>query len=145
MKIRNPPQEELEFQIAPMCDVLLVLLVFFVSITSASVLRSDPGIVLPVAANSNKKETAKDEAVLNVRWDAPTKTGFVSLEQKKFTNLEDITLLLTPRFKNNNNYRVVIRGDVATPSSFIQKVMAASAEAGVSDIIFTVINRGNIH
>ena len=39
---------EPEFQIAPMIDVLLVLLIFFMSITSAEVLKVDKNIVLPV-------------------------------------------------------------------------------------------------
>jgi len=47
---------EPEFQIAPMIDVLLVLLIFFMSITSAQVLRIDKDIKLPVAADAKKKE-----------------------------------------------------------------------------------------
>ena len=47
---------EPEFQIAPMIDVLLVLLVFFMSITSAEVLKVDQNIVLPVSPNAKKRE-----------------------------------------------------------------------------------------
>ena len=43
---------EPEFQIAPMIDVLLVLLVFFVMITSAEVLKVDKNIKLPVSPNA---------------------------------------------------------------------------------------------
>ena len=51
MRCRHLHQdEELEFQIAPMVDVLLVILVFFVLITSASVLRMTSNVALPVAA-----------------------------------------------------------------------------------------------
>ncbi|MGH8046170.1 MAG: ExbD/TolR family protein, partial [Chthoniobacterales bacterium] len=42
---------EPEFQVAPMIDVLLVLLVFFMMITSAQVLKVDQTIKLPVAKN----------------------------------------------------------------------------------------------
>ena len=41
--------DEPEFQIAPMIDVLLVLLIFFMSITTIQVVRVDRNIVLPVA------------------------------------------------------------------------------------------------
>ena len=41
---------EPEFQVAPMIDVLLVLLIFFMSITSAQVLKVDKNISLPVAS-----------------------------------------------------------------------------------------------
>lgn len=45
-----------EFQIAPMIDALLVLLIFFMSIASTAVNRYDPSIKLPVAADAAKKE-----------------------------------------------------------------------------------------
>ena len=60
---------EPEFQIAPMIDVLLVLLIFFMSITSAQVLSIDKEIQLPVAKDAKKKEKdVQNEANLNVRW-----------------------------------------------------------------------------
>ena len=43
---------EPEFQVAPMIDVLLVLLIFFMSITSSQVLKVDKNISLPVAAHT---------------------------------------------------------------------------------------------
>jgi len=45
---------EPEVQIAPMIDVLLVLLIFFMSITSAQVLKVDKSIELPISANALK-------------------------------------------------------------------------------------------
>ena len=62
---------EPEFQIAPMIDVLLVLLIFFMSITSAEVLKVDKNIVLPVSPNAKKRdpEMSKHEMAINVRWD----------------------------------------------------------------------------
>jgi biopolymer transport protein ExbD len=49
-KRRQPePEADPEFQIAPMIDILLVLLVFFMSISSTEVLQSNKDIRLPVA------------------------------------------------------------------------------------------------
>ena len=45
------------FQVAPMVDVLLVLLIFFMSITSAQVLKVDKSITLPLAATPSRKTT----------------------------------------------------------------------------------------
>ncbi len=141
MKIRQGHQEELGFQIAPMCDVLLVLLVFFITITSASALRSDREINLPVGPNATKKESARSEAILNVSWETEKNIGGVGVESVMMTKLEDLTTFLAPRHKADPNYRVVIRADRDTPASYIEKVMAACAEAGIADIAFSALNR----
>ncbi len=60
---------EPEFQIAPMIDVLLVILIFFMTITSASVLKVDKKIDLPIAKNAQKKDNSRAETVVNVRWE----------------------------------------------------------------------------
>ena len=57
---------EPEFQIAPMIDVLLVLLVFFMSITSAEVLKVDKNIRLPVSPNA-KTARCRDGQARNGR------------------------------------------------------------------------------
>ncbi len=141
MKIRQGPSEELGFQIAPMCDVLLVLLVFFITITSTSALRSDREIKLPVGDNATKKETARSEAVLNVKWVPEKSHGVVAVESTIMTDLPELTALLAPRSKSDSAYRVVVRADRATPAAFVEKVMAACAAAGISDIAFSVLNR----
>ena len=48
---------EPEFQVAPMIDVLLTILVFFMTITSAQVLKVDKSIQLPIAKDAQKKTT----------------------------------------------------------------------------------------
>ena len=71
---------EPEFQIAPMIDVLLVLLVFFVTITSAEVLKVDKGVTLPISPNSKARdpEMAKSEMAINVRGDQGTNKGGIA-------------------------------------------------------------------
>ena len=64
---------EPEFQIAPMIDVLLVMLIFFMSITTTQVLKVDKAVQLPVAPNAIKRDQTRSEAIVNVRWDEKTK------------------------------------------------------------------------
>lgn len=133
---------EPEFQIAPMIDVLLVLLIFFMSITSAQVLRIDKDIKLPVAADAKKKEDKNTmfEAALNVRWIAATQKSVIKLDDRELEN-EEIVNLLTERKNNNPTYRVIIRGDRDVPAVEIQKVMALIAQSGIDDISFSALNQ----
>src|SRR6188768_1145727 len=61
---------EPEFQVAPMIDVLLVLLVFFMSITSAQVEQLDKTIKLPVAPDAQARKPEANQRTVNVRWNA---------------------------------------------------------------------------
>ena len=73
---------EPEFQVAPMVDVLLVLLIFFMSITSAQVLKVDKSITLPLAPDAVKKDTTRSEAIVNVRWDEAGQKGNLCHERQ---------------------------------------------------------------
>lgn len=133
---------EPEFQIAPMIDVLLVLLIFFMSITSAQVLRIDKDIKLPVAADAKKKEdkNAMFEAAINVRWIAAKQESVIKLDDRELEN-EEIVNILSERKNNNPTYRVIIRGDRDVPAVEIQKVMALIAQSGIDDISFSALNQ----
>jgi biopolymer transport protein ExbD len=135
---------EPEFQIAPMIDVLLVLLIFFMSITSAQVLRIDKDIKLPVAADAKKKEdkNAMFEAAINVRWLAGKQESKIKLDDRELPN-DEIVAALTERKNNNPTYRVIIRGDRDVPAVEIQKVMALIAQSGIDDISFSALNQDN--
>lgn len=141
---------EPEFQVAPMIDVLLVILVFFMTITSAAVLKVDKTITLPVAPNALKKDNSRAEAVVNVRWDKATKkAGFVfdervypqassmlePLKAARITGEKKVTGTANPVF------RAVIRGDRDVPAIYVSQAMNAVAEAGITDISFSAVNK----
>ncbi|MDD5201361.1 MAG: biopolymer transporter ExbD [Terrimicrobiaceae bacterium] len=132
--------EELEFQIAPMIDVLLTVLVFFIMITSASVLQGDPNIKLPVAANASKPEKSRAEAVLNLHWNPAAKTGWVVVDSIRYEKLDALTAKLKIAATNQKNFRVLIRADKSLPALYVQRVLEACAEAGISDTVFTAVN-----
>lgn len=131
-------EEELEFQIAPMIDVLLVILVFFIMITSASVLQGDPDIELPVASDATKPEKSRAEAVLNLHF--KDKAGWVTMDKVTYSKLDALSKKLEAMSKGKENFRVVIRADRTLPAMFVQKVLGACADAGVSDTVFTAVN-----
>jgi biopolymer transport protein ExbD len=131
---------EPEFQIAPMIDVLLVLLIFFMSITSAQVLSIDKDIVLPVAEDAKKKEkNVMNEAALNVRWKNGKAT--ILFENTAYDNVEPLVEKLKGRKESNAKYRVVIRGDKNLPAIEVQRVMSVVAQSGIDDISFSALNK----
>lgn len=139
-----------EFQIAPMIDVMLVLMIFFMSITTAQVLKVDKSITLPVAENGVKKDNTRAEAIVNVRWDAAKHEAAYAYNDRVYTELSKLTDALTEARKisqkassrrENPEFRVVIRGDREGNVSSVTRAMNAAAEAGIADISFSTINR----
>jgi biopolymer transport protein ExbD len=139
---------EPEFQVAPMIDVLLTILVFFMTITSAQVLKVDKTINLPVAKDAQKKDNSRAETVVNVRW-KDKKASFV-FDDRVFTQASAMveplkTAKATGEKKvtgtQNPTFRAIIRGDRDVPAIYVSQAMSACADAGISDISFSAVNK----
>lgn len=129
-----------EFQIAPMIDVLLVLLIFFMSIATTAVSRYDPGIQVPIAPDANKKEDSEGELVFNIAWKPSEHTAQITYEEEP-VNFEAVVPRLARHLKANPKVRILIRADNDTPVSYISQVIEAAAKAGIVDVTFATVNR----
>lgn len=131
---------EPEFQIAPMIDVLLVLLIFFMSIASTAVTRYDPSIQLPVATDANKKDDSEGELVFNIAW-RPTDNTAVTTFEEAVVDVAKVSALLTERRKANPQARILIRSDEQTRVRHVSVIVEAAALAGISDVTFATVSR----
>ncbi|MEY3898265.1 MAG: hypothetical protein RLZZ214_3786 [Verrucomicrobiota bacterium] len=134
---------EPEFQIAPMIDVLLVLLVFFVMITSAEVLKVDKNLRLPISPNAKQREAemAKHEMAVNLRLDTKTNKGLLVIDDQIRDNWQDAIPILQANLKRDPKLRIVVRGDANVPAGEIQRVMDLIGQAGIADIAFAASNK----
>lgn len=134
---------EPEFQIAPMIDVLLVLLIFFMSITTAEILKIDQNIVLPVSPNAKKRdpEMTKHEIAINIAWDVAASKAHVKVDDHVYDNLADLVPRFTDRRTKDDKLRAVIRADRLLPAIEVQRVLNTVAESGISDVSFAASNK----
>lgn len=133
---------EPEFQIAPMIDCLLVLLIFFMSITTAEVLQLDKDIQLPAAPEAKKKEKSKmSEGALNVKWNPKTQKGELNFEGQTYDEVSALVEVLKGKKAKAPDYRVIIRGDRRLPAVEIQRTMSVLGEAGMDDLAFSALNQ----
>jgi len=142
---------EPDFQIAPMVDVLLVILIFFMVITSAQVLNIDKTIKLPIAAEAAKKDDARSEAIVNVRWDLASSRAVFNFQDRLYDKGSELVepfkaakaygeKVAASKPGQNPEFRIVIRGDRDVPALFVSQAMDAAAEAGISDISYSAVN-----
>lgn len=134
---------EPEFQIAPMIDVLLVLLVFFVMITSTEVLKVDKKLTLPVSPNAKArdKDMAKHEFAVNLRWDKDSNKGLLVIDDTIKQNWDEVLPVLQDKKKSDNKLRIVVRADGNVPAGEIQRIMNFIGQAGIDDISFAASNK----
>ena len=71
-----------EFQVAPMVDVLLVLMLFFMAITSTEVLKEGQKPATGRCKNAKPADKSKpqDEIVVNVAWDGVNSVAQFSID-----------------------------------------------------------------
>ena len=146
----NMESGEPDFQIAPMIDVLLVMLIFFMTITSAQVLRVDKNIKLPTGPNAQRKENGRPEAIVNVRWDPVARRALFIYLDKPYEDPEDLLAELQAARKASEEnhsrdsvggFRVLIRADRDIPAIHVSKAMNTAGQAGISDIAFSTVNK----
>lgn len=140
---RSTPEEDPEFQIAPMIDILLVLLIFFMSISSQQVLQVNKDVVLPVAKDAKAKdqEAGKGQTTINILWSTLGSTGTVEMNEKKYGDPSMLTPILSAAVNITPKMRVLIRADKGVRYEYLRAVMVACGNAGVSNVTFSVVDK----
>ncbi len=131
---------EPEFQIAPMIDVLLVLLIFFMSITTAQVEALDKDIKLPVAPDAKPRKVDKNQIIVNVKWSTKDQKSAFLVDGSRFEDEEELKNALEAKKAGRPLPEILIRGDKDLQAKEIQKVMNSAAQAGIDNISFSTFN-----
>jgi biopolymer transport protein ExbD len=134
-RIRRVQHEEIGLQIAPMIDVTLLLLFFFMlagKITKADKLMD---IKVPVAAAGKIPTDEGDRDIVNIDAKGQLYSGNRPMTSK------ELTAHLKQRFKDQPPLKLSVRADAATPGKKIKEVMAIASEAGAVEVIFGVIQK----
>jgi len=139
---RLPPEEDPEFQIAPMIDILLVLLVFFMSISSTEVLQVNKDVTLPVAKDAKESDkNSKGQTIVNVMWATLNNAGSLEVDNQKFAQPDQMINYLQTKTQANPDMRILIRADRNVRYDYLKQVMVTAGRAGVGKVTFSVVNK----
>jgi biopolymer transport protein ExbD len=140
-RFRVEEDEDPEFQVAPMVDVLLVLLIFFMSITSTEVLKNNKEVDLPDANKGKKADAKANMLVINVEWHL--KAGLMTVEDKSYNDPYNLKPVLLSRFQANPLLRILIRADRSTEFDFVSQIMKVCSECQIANVTFAVSQGGD--
>ncbi len=120
----------LGFQIAPMVDILLVLLCFFIVTWSLTRRENELDVKVPTAQNAKESNPVVNQTVLNVKRD-----GSIVWNRKPVIRTELVSRLkeLSSLFPD---YAIILRGDRLASYEAITNVMDACREANIWNIAF---------
>ena len=131
MEMPIPEQEEAKFAMAPMIDMVFLLLVFFMCTSTLSA-KTGMKMQLPFAAKGNIPKERPDRYVVNIMTDGSIFSGTTPM------TVQELTAHVKGHMKLNPGTKVYLRADGKAPHREIKKVMVAMAEAGIDDLIFGV-------
>jgi len=139
--MRTPAEEDPEFQIAPMIDILLVLLVFFMSISSTEVLRSNRTIPLAIAKDAKQPKKNPGQVIVNVTWQPFNNIGSIEVDSQPFATANDLVPRLQNELLKNPMTSVLVRVDRSARWGFEREVLRAVGDAGITNVTFAVVDK----
>ncbi len=117
-------------QLAPLVDVLLLLLIFFLMTWNAARNEMELDVKVPKASAAKEKSAPIGDVIVNVKAD-----GNVVVNRRTLST-DDLTKMLKGLVQLNADQAVVIRGDEAGAYKNIVNVLNICSEAGITNVAF---------
>lgn len=135
------PEADPEFQIAPMIDILLVLLVFFMSISTTEVLQANKDIHLPVAKEAKDAKKNPGQVIINITYSSINNATGIEVDQKVYPSPADLINFLQSKVSANPMLRVLIRADREVRYDYIRKLLEVIGQSGIGNVTFSVVDK----
>jgi biopolymer transport protein ExbD len=128
MKIKLPRKDDIEVDMAPMIDMVFLLLIFFMV---ASVVVTDKvEIELPESQAAKVPEDIKGRLVLTVDANDQIYIGMAAV------TMDELKERVTEELELDPNLRLMIRSDGRVEYQTNKKIMIACSEVGATDLIY---------
>jgi biopolymer transport protein ExbD len=131
MNFRNQAEPRvLGFMIAPMVDILLVILVFFIVTWNFALAENELDVRVPSATKANEPQPYVGQVVINVKADG---TIVVNRQTKSPAELLDQLKQLAQLYPDQ---AVIVRGDEAVDYKHIVEVLDICRQADIWNVAF---------
>ena len=118
------------FQIAPMVDILLVLLCFFIVTWSFARKENELDVKVPAAQSGKEANPVINQTVLNVKKDGQV------VWNRKVTTLAELGAKLRQLANLYPDYAIILRGDENVDYKYIVAVLDTCRAANIWNVAF---------
>ena len=125
------------FQMAPMIDIVFILLIFFMVATIYAQWEAKIGVTVPTASSGVQTGRTPGEIIINLDSEG---TIFVNNVQMKPERLNQLLLQIAQTFKGQP---VIIRADQKTNYEYVVRVLDICRNVNVSNISFATLSPEN--
>lgn len=129
---RRQSAPPLTFQIAPMLDVVFLLLCFFVTTQIFSQWETEVDITLPTAQTGDMPQRLPGEVIINIHEDGRMVVSGTTLDEGRLRSMLERLVTLFP------GQPVLLRADKQTPYDYIIRVLDICREQDIWNISFAV-------
>jgi len=142
IRLKKKHQPNAMFQIAPMIDVVFLLLIYFMVGTTIHKQEADIRFTLPGVAPTEEAIDFPDEQIIEIRADGQVVVNDSVYDASSSGRLVQLTAMLT-RFRqaseaSRSSAAVTLAPDPAVPHQRIVRVMDACAAAGITQVNFAL-------
>lgn len=138
MKFRDSQtQEPAELELAPMIDVVFLLLIFFLVSWQFARIERDNSITISEAEQTDKNARKKGEIIINIR-----KNGEVVYNDGVLTN-DALLKKFRKLAQTYPNQAVVLRGDKEVKWQYVDSVVNNLKKAGIWNVAFAATKKSN--
>ncbi|MCQ2366663.1 MAG: biopolymer transporter ExbD [Akkermansia sp.] len=135
MKLNSKIPEPVGFQLAPLLDVVFLLLIFFVVTQKIILNEQDLKVKVPTAPKTSEETSrAIDEIIINAREENGELV--ITIDREIFTR-DALLSMLQRMVKVNENVPVRIRGDAEMHWQKMADVISTCTQAGVWNVSFS--------
>ena len=133
MKLRRRAEPlVMGFQIAPMVDVLLVLLCFFILTWNFARKEMELSVKVPTAENAKEPTLDVNQTVLNLKED-----GTMVMNTKPIT-FDELAVKMKALADLNPDYAIILRGDENVRYKYVAQVLGVCNGAGIWNVALPV-------
>ena len=133
MRQRRSGGFKVAFQMAPMIDIIFLLLIFFICVSTFDRLESEEEVDLPPASGWKRIEKDKTTLLINLSG-----KGDIKINQIPFFRGQLEPFLRTLVAKHGNTFEVVLRADKGVRYARTKDIIRACASVGLTRISFAV-------